>query len=563
MNWSARYWDFYDRYVVCVRRDPEYAINRYYAHLIDPFFTKWADDLQLSPNTVTTFALMAGLGTAGCLLTGQFVWAAVLLQLHHFLDGADGNLARLTLRCTKAGALYDQVSDRLVRVVVFSAVVLAADVSAFAGVAFLGILVLDHLLVQNYIVPFMARVPLKRARWKAWFLDRGVIPGFDHFTLFFMISVFAIAGRLDLLVYTATTLKTLDLSYRLWECAKSEPFFADLPEIHAVAKQVDFWTVDFDYWFSVRIVSALRNSRVDPDHLTIASFTSAVCGAAVLGLEPTAWSSWIAAAVLFQTSYILDCADGQLARIRKQYSRHGWRLDLYSDRMTETLVLIAVTYALAIESSSYWLLGMSVLGATTLLQYSRVHEMLHAASFAAQYGGADTIRRTTRSRRLLENVEQARKKHRLGFMNVGNFYFLNFIFLASGQPHLFLWSVLFVSLTATVFHVSQSAVKQADAEVALQQVRSEGKKAVLFGAGEGAAQFIAGFRNRDVEIAYVCDNNESRWGSTFFGASIRDPEAIADEGEGVVVFIASEWASEIRSQVYGYGVPAEQVVSLY
>ncbi len=98
MGFAARYQDFYHRYVVTVRRHPEYAINRYYAHLIDPFFTKWAHDIGLSPNAVTTLALIAGLGCGVCLLSGSYVTAALLLQLHHILDGADGNRARLTER---------------------------------------------------------------------------------------------------------------------------------------------------------------------------------------------------------------------------------------------------------------------------------------------------------------------------------------------------------------------------------------------------------------------------------------------------------------------------------
>jgi len=371
MAWTARYWDFYDQYVVCVRRHPEYAVNRYYAHLVDPLLTKWAYDLRLSPNVVTTMALIAGLATAVCLLTGAYLSAAILLQLHHLLDGADGNLARLTQRCTPGGARYDQLSDRIVRVAVFSSVAWAADVSWTWRVGFLGILILDHLVVQYYIVPFMARVDLERSRWKSWFLDRGIIPGFDHFTLFFLISV---------------------------------------------------------------------------------------------------------------------------------------------------------TFALTAESTSYWILGMSVMGATTFLQYSRLHELLHAAAFTSECSDAVDTRRAPGVRRFVDQIEQVRRKYRLGFMNVGNFYFLNFVFLVAGRADLFLWSLLAVALAATAFQIARSAIKQAETEAGLQQVAVEGKQAVLFGAGEGAAQFVGGFRNRSVEIAYICDNNRDRWGSSFFGVSIVDPQ---------------------------------------
>lgn len=560
---TDRYWDFYDRYVVTVRRDPEYAINRYYAHLVDPFFTKWAYDLRMSPDVVTTLALAAGLGTAGCLLTGENVWAAVLMQLHHFLDGADGNLARLTQRCTERGARYDQVSDRTVRVFVFSAVAWVADVPAVWALGFLTILLLDHYVVQYYVVPLMQRVELQRSQWKSWFLDRGIIPGFDHFTLFFLISVFACMGRLDTLVYLATSLKALDLAYRLWECAKSQILFEDLGEISRVAKPVDFWTVDFDYWFSLRIVSLLRDSRVSPDHITIASFLSALLGASVLVSQPDQWSAMIAAALLFQLSYILDCADGQLARLRSQYSTHGWRLDLYSDRITETIILLSTTYALSTTQSSYWLLGMTALGVTTFLQYSRVHELMHAATFSPQVIKSPPPRYVEAMRSALDAIEKTRRKYRLGFFNVGNFYFLNFVFLVAGRADLFLASLIVVCTLAAAVHIARSACKQADAEAGLQRVTTDAKRAVLFGAGEGAAQFVAGFRNRNIEIAYVCDNNAERWGTQFFGVEVKAPRAIEGNADDVVVFIASEWSSEISAQVRAYGVPADRIVSLY
>lgn len=563
MDIGARYWDFYDRYVVTVRRHPEYAINRYYAHLIDPFFTKWAHDLGMTPNAVTTLGLIAGLGCGLCLLTGAHITAALLLQLHHLLDGADGNLARLTQRCTPKGARYDQFSDRTVRVVVFSAVALVADVSALWSMAFIGILVADHLVVHYYVLPFMARVELHRARWKNWFLERGIVPGFDHFSLFFLISVFAIAGRLDLLVYVATSLKALDLGYRVWECAKSGPLFEDLPQIQKVAKPVDFWTVEVDYPLSTRLVSLLREGPIDPDHLTYASFASGLLGAMVLLVGESSHATLVAAALLFQCAYILDCADGQLARIRQQYSRHGWRLDLYSDRITETLILISVTAFLARAHPGYWALGMATLGVTTLLQYSRIHELMNAATFSSHSGTRAEVPRASTLRRRVTQFDSLRRKYRLGFLNVGNFYCLNFVFLMLGRADLFLGFLFALAAGATAFQICRSAIKQADADAGFAQVSHEGSKAVLFGAGKGAAQFVSGFKNRGVEIAYVCDNDEQRWGDAFFGAPIVAPIRIAEEADPVTVFIASEWAEEIRPQVRGYGIPDEQIISLY
>ncbi|MBF0218872.1 MAG: CDP-alcohol phosphatidyltransferase family protein [Gammaproteobacteria bacterium] len=197
-------------------------MNRYYAHLIDPFFTKLVYDLGLSPNSVTLVALLLGVGSAVALLNGALVWAAILLQLHHFFDGADGNLARLTNRCSAAGARLDRLSDQLVRVAVFVAVAIAAKVDGYLAVAFVATLYLDFWVVHRYVLPCLKRVTIHPMRWKKWFLDRGIIPGYDHFTIFFLISLTALFDRLDIVIYLTLVLKNMEWIYRLGECYYSQ-----------------------------------------------------------------------------------------------------------------------------------------------------------------------------------------------------------------------------------------------------------------------------------------------------------------------------------------------------
>lgn len=216
-----RYLDFRSRYIVQQRRRHEYAINRYYAHLIDPFFTKLAFDAGLSPNMVTVLALLSGVASGVCFYLGHWVAAALLLQLHHFLDGADGNLARLTKRCSPFGALLDRVSDQLVRVVVFVAVAWVAEVETWQRWAFVATIYLDMAVVHLYVLPHMRKVALRRAAWKQWFLDRGIIPGFDHFTLFFLISIGGLSGRLEWVVQLTLVVMNLNWIYRVIECWRS------------------------------------------------------------------------------------------------------------------------------------------------------------------------------------------------------------------------------------------------------------------------------------------------------------------------------------------------------
>mgnify|MGYP001157855340 CR=1 FL=1 len=218
----SSYIRFRNQYIVQQRRQHEYAINRYYAHLIDPFFTKWVYDLRLSPNVVTIICGLFGVAAGLSFLLQWWVLGAILLQLHHFLDGADGNLARLTNRCTPFGAKLDRWSDQIVRFVLFVSLAISVEVVLLAKIALPLTIYLDMWIIHAFVLPFARKHPLKRARWKQWFLDRGIIPGIDLFTIFFILSISGLFGWMPIAVYLIIVLKNIDWIYRVWECVKTK-----------------------------------------------------------------------------------------------------------------------------------------------------------------------------------------------------------------------------------------------------------------------------------------------------------------------------------------------------
>lgn len=220
-NLAVRYARFKKTVVVEQRRPQEYFINRYYAHVIDPFFTKLAHALKLSPNAVTLAACLAGVAAGWAFGMKYWAMGAILLQLHHFLDGADGNLARLTGRVTPFGAKLDRYCDQLVRLTVFIGVAAGTTVPLWAKIGLLLTIYIDLWVIHAFVLPYAKQHPLKRARWKQWFLDRGIIPGFDIFTVYFLLSLSALTNWLDQAVYLIIVLKNLDWIYRVWECAKT------------------------------------------------------------------------------------------------------------------------------------------------------------------------------------------------------------------------------------------------------------------------------------------------------------------------------------------------------
>lgn len=227
MSWLSNLWKplgegyerLYARYHPEPRRPYEYPINRYYAHPVDTLLTALADRLGCSPNLATALSAGAGLAAATAVLVGAFIPAALLIQLHHLLDGVDGNLARYQGRCSNIGKRLDQISDQLVRLAIFVALALAAHVPIGLELLMLATIYLDLVLVAWVILPCAKRYPLIRARWKQWFMDRGLMPGFDIFTLYALISLCLLFQLPAVAVVLVTLLKTLDWSYRLWECA--------------------------------------------------------------------------------------------------------------------------------------------------------------------------------------------------------------------------------------------------------------------------------------------------------------------------------------------------------
>ncbi|GJM70164.1 hypothetical protein HMSSN036_23800 [Paenibacillus macerans] len=154
LKWYA---NFKKKYIVQQRRPHEYIINRYYAHLIDPFLTKLAYDMKLSPNSITIIAGVMGIMASGFFATNKLVLGAIMLQLHYLLDCVDGNIARLTNRCTPLGAKLDKLVDQIVRATLFVSLAYLSTVTLWIKLLFLCTIYLDLYVVHSYVLPFLRK----------------------------------------------------------------------------------------------------------------------------------------------------------------------------------------------------------------------------------------------------------------------------------------------------------------------------------------------------------------------------------------------------------------------
>ena len=79
---------------------------------------------RVTPNHLTTVRLAVGLAGAAAFTPGTYGWsniAALLVVLSNFLDHADGELARLSGKTSRAGHVYDLASDAAVTILLFVA----------------------------------------------------------------------------------------------------------------------------------------------------------------------------------------------------------------------------------------------------------------------------------------------------------------------------------------------------------------------------------------------------------------------------------------------------------
>lgn len=126
--------------------------------------------------------------------------------------------------------------------------------------------------------------------------------------------------------------------------------------------------------FSNRIAALLvwciyRFPRISPNHVTW--FGAFIGAGAVYGLAlvPTdSWTTRVGLVLLLEGYLVLDCTDGQLARLTRRFSLHGKFLDSTLDRLVHPMLMIAAGMHVTSETSNLnWML-LAGFCATAFLQ---------------------------------------------------------------------------------------------------------------------------------------------------------------------------------------------------
>lgn len=113
------------------------------------------------------------------------------------------------------------------------------------------------------------------------------------------------------------------------------------------------------------VVDALKSTRVTPNQITLASLVVALAADGVLLSVPGYWGG-VCAILIYEGSYVLDCADGMLARWRGVASPGGHLLDFLMDEIKAFALLATVAVCLARDHAEPRFLWLGLFGVVAL-----------------------------------------------------------------------------------------------------------------------------------------------------------------------------------------------------
>src|SRR4051794_3357905 len=136
-------------------------------------------------------------------------------------------------------------------------------------------------------------------------------------------------------------------------------------EVYQKTKKVPdlFWNRYVCRPIAAGLVSAIEGTRVTPNQITLASFAVGLASAGLLLALPGR-AGLLVAVLVFQASYVLDCADGMLARWRGLASPAGHLLDFLMDELKAFAILAASAVRLHLEhpEQPLFLIGIGGVG---------------------------------------------------------------------------------------------------------------------------------------------------------------------------------------------------------
>lgn len=178
-------------------------VDTYFNRPVGRVLSKLLIHTSVTPNQVSVFATIVGVGAAVCLGQGDQRWniiGALVLQLSAAIDCVDGDIARMVFKESKLGKWLDLVGDQVVHVALFAAIAMgvaaakpAVPALALGVSAALGVLIAFGVVLRGMLHPdARGNTRLQRLIDATTNRDFSVV-----------IIVLAFANRLDLFLWAA------------------------------------------------------------------------------------------------------------------------------------------------------------------------------------------------------------------------------------------------------------------------------------------------------------------------------------------------------------------------
>ncbi|MEH2423409.1 MAG: CDP-alcohol phosphatidyltransferase family protein [Nostoc sp.] len=120
------------------------------------------------------------------------------------------------------------------------------------------------------------------------------------------------------------------------------------------------WDAQLAYW----LVRPLKDSWVNPNHLTTVRLVTGLAAAIAIAVGDAMWAN--IGAVLFALSNFLDHTDGELARLSGKSSKWGHQYDLASDAIIHILLFVCIGYGLREGKFGWWALLMGIVSGVSV-----------------------------------------------------------------------------------------------------------------------------------------------------------------------------------------------------
>jgi phosphatidylglycerophosphate synthase len=173
-------------------------------------------------------------------------------------------------------------------------------------------------------------------------------------------------------------------------------FFSDIADVYRRTKKPKdiLWNRFAARPLAAVLLVPLAKTRISPNQITFLSLLTFVGAMVMLALQ-RGHLGLIAAVLVLELSYVLDCTDGQLARLKHKASPVGAHLDFLMDELKAFLLVAATGIRLwQTDGHEFWLvealLGLAVVAiAISLTTFMRRPEYLTATGTVRPQSAGD------------------------------------------------------------------------------------------------------------------------------------------------------------------------------